>query len=112
MQPAPVLVMVISWSKRVSLIVMIANRSAEPASIRLVRRVTTPTNSRIRTCTLTLHGVREPGDVYLLSDARMSCLRNTISATEFLVASIGSGGQAIDAVFGNHYFRESILRSC
>lgn len=56
--------------------------------------------SRIRANSLMLYGIRDKHDVFLLSPERRECLKLVLMASEFLVESIGAGGQAKDAEYG------------
>ena len=54
----------------------------------------------MRTHCTALSGVHDKHDVHLLSDHKRECLRLTIQAAAFLVGSIGNGGQATNAEYG------------
>lgn len=55
---------------------------------------------RIRANSLMLYGIRDKHDVFLLSAERRECLKLVLMAADFLVESIGAGGQAKDAEYG------------
>lgn len=56
--------------------------------------------SRLRTSSLTLHGIKDKQDVALLSDDRRENMRIVIRSSAFLVSSIGSGLQAKNSEYG------------
>lgn len=56
--------------------------------------------SRLHTNCTALNGISDKHDVLLLSDHKRECLRLTIQAAAFLVGSIGNGGQATNAEYG------------
>jgi hypothetical protein len=57
-------------------------------------------DNRMRTNCNALSGVHDKHDVHLLSDHRRECLKLTIQSAAFLVRSIGNGGQATNAEYG------------
>lgn len=60
--------------------------------------------SSVRTNSLLLSGIRHKNDVILMTMERRDSLKRLIQAAAFLVASIGSGRQAKDSEYGEHYF--------